>query len=136
MKLVAAVFIILLLGGCAPYTAYRTQNTLCEISKADCSKATLQWHAGTSTSPGDYFLGFVEFNDQGDLWQRQGMEAVINHLNTEAAAKDLLMVVFVHGWHHSAEEGDDNIKTFRTVLADVAKAEAASGRPVREVAGV
>jgi hypothetical protein len=64
------------------------------------------------------------------------MDAVINHLNTEAAARDLLIVVFVHGWHHSAEEGDGNIKTFRTVLANVAVAEAASGRTAREVAGV
>ncbi|WP_062381579.1 hypothetical protein [Pseudomonas abietaniphila] len=132
----ASLCLVMLLGACAPYTAYRTQNTLCETGKADCSKANLQWHAGTSGSPGDYFLGFVEFNDQGDLWQRQGMEAVLNHLNTEAAAKDLLIVVFVHGWHHSAKEGDPNINTFRSVLADLALAEAASGRPAREVAGV
>lgn len=132
----ATLCLVIAIGACAPYIPYRTQNTLCHTNEADCSKATLQWHAGTSTSPGDYFLGFVEFNDQGDLWQRQGMDAVINHLNTEAAARDLLIVVFVHGWHHSAEEGDGNINTFRTVLANVAVAEAASGRTAREVAGV
>ncbi|MDB6141340.1 MAG: esterase/lipase/thioesterase family active site protein [Pseudomonas sp.] len=139
MKPIAAaafLCLVMALGACAPYIPYRTQNAVCETSKADCSNATLQWHASTSASPGDYFLGFVEFNDQGDLWQRQGMEAVIDHLNTEAAAKDLLIVVFVHGWHHSAKEGDGNIDTFRTVLANVAVAEAASGRPAREVAGV
>ncbi|MFL1501577.1 hypothetical protein ACI77J_11790 [Pseudomonas sp. O64] len=132
----ATLCLVMVLGACAPYMPYRTENTLCATNKADCSKATLQWHAGTSASPGDYLLGFVEFNDQGDLWQRQGMEAVINQLNTEAAAKDLLIVVFVHGWHHSSEEGDGNINTFRTVLANLAVAEAASGRPAREVAGV
>jgi hypothetical protein len=43
-----------------------------------------------------YLLGFIEF-DQGQLWDRKQMWSVIDKLSTEAASKDLLITVFVHG---------------------------------------
>lgn len=145
MKPIATVSLLSLLvtiGACAPYKPWRTEMRLCEPSQTKCSAAALQRHANTSRAPSDYFLGFVELNDQGDLWQPQQMQAVLDYLSTEATNNDLLMIVFVHGWHHSAQEGDGNIETFRTMLADLAVAEtfqAGAGpvkRKARKVAGV
>jgi hypothetical protein len=42
-----------------------------------------------------------------------------------AVVRDQLLVVFVHGWKHSAAPGDDNIKTFRKVLRGLSDAETA-----------
>jgi hypothetical protein len=86
-------------------------------------------------------LGFIEFDDQGQLWDRKQMSEVVAKLNTEAATKDMLIVVFVHGWKHSAVPGDDNIKNFRNVLAQLSDVEAHLARespntPPREVVGI
>jgi hypothetical protein len=52
----------------------------------------------------------------------------------------LLIVVFVHGWKHSAAPYDSNIETFRAVLAELSSAEkqtsAVTRVPPRLVAGV
>lgn len=143
MKLFACVlFGVLVLSGCAPLTQYRTDYRLCNnpepaFSPGCATSALQQFPAADGAS---YFLGFVEFDDQGQLWDRRQMWAVIDELNAEAADKDLLMVVFVHGWKHSAVPGDNNIETFRKVLARLSEDEMQisrkTGLPARRVAGV
>jgi pimeloyl-ACP methyl ester carboxylesterase len=50
------------------------------------------------------------------------------------------MVVFIHGWKHSAAPGDANIETFRKALANLSAADASvsrrSGRSPRRIVGV
>lgn len=137
-----AIFIAAALAGCAPFTQYRTDYKLCvnptEEFSASCAQHALQQFP----VPGDsnYLMGFIEFDDQGQLWDRKQMWSVLDRLTTETAKKDLLMVVFVHGWKHSAAPGDDNTDTFRKVLASLSKAEQEisqkSGIPARKVAGI
>ena len=54
--------------------------------------------------------------------------------------QDILNVVFVHGWKHSAAPKDGNIETFRAALQRLAKAEQAVSHamdlPARRVGGV
>lgn len=140
--LTCTVFLLFLLSGCAAHQQHRTAYELCtsavgELSP-ECEHAALQ----QMPLPGgaNYLLGFIEFDDQGHLWDREQMWSVINLLSTEAANKELLMVVFVHGWKHSAAPYDGNIMTFREVLSRLSEEEAyisqQSGRPARQVAGV
>ncbi|NUU39278.1 esterase [Pseudomonas sp. C2B4] len=143
MKLSHGILFILLtyaLQGCAPYEQYRTEYSLCRSPQKDCTKSALQWHDPETSAESGYFLGFVEFDDQGDLKDRRQMHAVVDHLYTEAAKKDLLMVVFIHGWHHTARPNDGNIETFQKVLSKIATAETIeagkAGRPAREVMGI
>src|SRR5690606_31520086 len=53
---------------------------------------------------------------------------------------DVLLVVFVHGWKHSAAPGDTNIETFRNALASLSAADARlrseAGAPSRQTVGV
>ncbi len=53
----------------------------------------------------NYSLGFIEFNDQGQLRSREQLYAVINEYEeiarkAEEAKSGVVMVVFAHGWHH------------------------------------
>ncbi|WP_409280702.1 hypothetical protein [Pseudomonas defluvii] len=143
-------------AGCAQYGPYRTSSALCEGSTTACTGSMLYRHKEAGQSTFDYSLGFVEFNDQGDLWPASGshqqMAVVLDYLQRQAAHQDLLMVVFVHGWHHSAkgqapgaaspheDERDGNVKTFQNVLLGLSQAErkqaAALHRAPREVAGI
>ncbi|MBI3771957.1 MAG: alpha/beta fold hydrolase [Gammaproteobacteria bacterium] len=141
-RITAAAFLILSLAGCAPFTQYRTDYNVCFSAAipppAPCENHALQQI--TTPEGASYLLGFIEFDDQGQLWDRKQMRAVVDKLSTEAATKDLLMVVFVHGWKHNAAPYDGNVETFRNVLAQVSAAEAAfaqkTGAPARQVAGV
>lgn len=139
---VTVLILLMVLGGCAPFVQYRTEYDLCvnptsELSR-DCENhAILEFPAADGAR---YLLNFIEFDDQGQLWDRKQMWAVIDKLSAEAASKDLLITVFVHGWKHNAEHTDKNIQTFRNVLAGLSENELLiskkTGRPARQVAGI
>jgi len=138
----AGLLLVMAIGGCAPFVQYRTQYELCENSTTDfpskCEAHAIQTFPAADGA--SYLLGFIEFDDQGQLWDRKQMQAVLNTLSTEAAHKDLLMAIFVHGWKHSAAPNDKDIKTFRKVLAGLSEGELQvsrqAGRPARQVAGI
>ena len=141
-SLTSILFLVTVLTGCAPFTQYRTKYELCvnptpTFSQACETHALQQLPAADGAS---YLLGFIEFDDQGQIWDRKQMWSVIDKLSAEAANKDLLMVVFVHGWKHSAAPNDENIETFRKVLARLSEDENLishlTGLPTRQVAGV
>ena len=141
-SLTSILFLVTVLTGCAPFTQYRTKYELCvnptpTFSQACETHALQQLPAADGAS---YLLGFIEFDDQGQIWDRKQMWSVIDKLSAEAANKDLLMVVFVHGWKHSAAPNDENIETFRKVLAGLSEDEnhisRQTGMPARQIAGV
>ncbi|OZI23868.1 hypothetical protein CAL26_10675 [Bordetella genomosp. 9] len=114
---------------------------------ADCSQAPLSRPASASpietvaasSAQDSYVLGFVELDDQGHLYCRNQMNDVVGRLRTEAAQRDVLMVVFVHGWRHDDKPDDENLKTFRVLLDGLVADEHAladSERAPRRVVGV
>jgi hypothetical protein len=150
MKITAISFssialLMLMFVSCTPHQKYRTEYSKVCVSQttelppdSECEKYALQQ---LPTSHGaNYFLGFIEFDDQGQLWDRKQMSSVLSTLHEKSASHDLLLLVFVHGWKHSAAPGDSNIDTFRDVLAKLADAEASiaeyTGNRERQVAGV
>src|SRR6185312_4115423 len=96
----------LALAACAPFSMYRTDiRTVCvdgdpaALAKK-CQRNTVQvLQPDTAGKPG-YTLGFIELDDQGQLWDRGQMKAVLG--SAAANPNDYLMVVFVHGWKHNA----------------------------------
>lgn len=141
-KIIIVSSLILGLTGCAPFTQYRTDYSLCKSSTSnpspECEKHSLQQIPTEAES--NYQLGFIEFDDQGQLWDRKQMNAVLTQLESEAASEDIVMVVFVHGWKHSAAPGDNNINTFRHVLAQLSEQEVYNSKitkkPPRQIAGI
>jgi hypothetical protein len=137
-----ALIVVVTLWGCTPFKQYRTEYGLC-INPTAALSQQCETHAVQELGTADgarYLLGFIEFDDQGQLWHRKQMDAVVDKLLTEAASKDLLITIFVHGWKHSAAPNDANIETFRKVLAGLSENELhisrKTGQPARQVAGV
>lgn len=64
----------------------------------------------------EYSIGFVEFDDQGWLWNREQMEEVLKSVQDAASRGGAVIVVYVHGWHHNADEGDGDVAAFRDSL--------------------
>lgn len=120
LYLIFSVFLII--NGCAQNDAYRINFAPCSFNQpGDCSQNALQYYAPSQAA--EYRLGFVEFDDQGQLRQREQMEAVLDNYFTVAAKDDVLLILFIHGWHHSARPGDDNIHEFRKLLEKIARIE-------------
>ena len=135
--------LVLLLGvaACAPHELHRTDHNLCVRTSVEqeCPQSSLQAYRDPANAAGEYTLGFVELDDQGALWSRRQMQSVVTAAEA-AATEDLLLVVFVHGWKHSAQAGDENIRTFRDGLRGLSELESAlaerTGQAARGVFGV
>jgi pimeloyl-ACP methyl ester carboxylesterase len=129
-------------AGCTPHKLYRTSTEICVSSKPEleCKVRALQELKDPEHPDSDYLIGFIEFDDQGQVFKRKQMDAVLNTLNEQAASQDLLMVVFVHGWKHSAAPGDENIGTFREGLERLSELESRisseTGAQERKVVGI
>lgn len=130
---------LLTLQACAPNKIYRDSYTVCHASVTEaCNSQAISIH--NQGTDGDFQLGFVEYDDQGQLRDRKQMQTVLDHYYPIAGQDDVILTVFVHGWHHSAEPGDGNVESFKEMLKHISLREAQSskqdGRAKRRVLGV
>ena len=141
-SLLAVLIVAASLLGCTPHKIYQSDLNLCESAspQTECKQSVLQKYVNPAEPEKEYLLGFIEFDDQGQLFNRQQMRVVLDELNKEASSKDLLMIVFVHGWKHSASPDDGNIETFRNGLKRLSELETKisqlTGVEARHVTGV
>jgi hypothetical protein len=139
-KFTLLVLASVLLAACSHNGIYRSQlSEECSYKKeGDCAENALQ--IGNIDTDNEYRLGFIEYDDQGQLRQREQQDSVIDNYLRLAGQQDVIVVTFVHGWHHSAAPEDSNIQEFRQMLANVSASEGASStkhqRDRRSVLGV
>lgn len=131
--------LVLLLVACSNNDIYRNVYSPCEYkTSGDCEKNALQVHAPDEA--GEYQLGFVEYDDQGQLRDPKQRDAVVDAYRRVASSEDVLLITFVHGWHHSARPEDGNIQSFRKLLSEVSNMEGVGSkqqsRKKRKVLGV
>jgi hypothetical protein len=85
-------------------------------------------------------LFFVEADDTGQPLRSAQLDSVLTAVDGAVANAGAMVVVFVHGWHHSAAPGDAYVCRLSDVLASVEQMErqaaALSKRPAREVMGI
>jgi hypothetical protein len=126
---------LLLQVGCAAHQQYRTNLEVCRTAGADrqCETAAIE-------DAGSYILGFVELDDQGWLWSRAQLDAVLDRLRDEEQRQRLVIVTFVHGWKHNAKYDDENVRMVRSNLRVLNRLEQSTskreGRTPRKVVGV
>lgn len=123
-KVLFSVLVIFAVSGCSTNSMYR-DSFLSECTyakKGDCANSALQ--VANAGSEYEYRLGFIEYDDQGQFRKREQQDAVIDNYLAIAGQQDVIVMTFVHGWHHSAKSEDPNIKDFRKLLAKTSKEEA------------
>ncbi len=85
-------------------------------------------------------LFFVEADDTGQPLRSAQLDSVLTAVDGAVAKAGAMVVVFVHGWHHSAVPGDAYVCRLSDVLASVEQMErqaaALSKRPARDVMGI
>ena len=68
-------------------------------------------------------LHVVEFDDQGELFGNAQRDSALDHIGKLVQTSEkVMLLVFVHGWHHNAKDGDKNLESFRQTLAQLADA--------------
>ena len=132
----AAIFSVsLFLVGCTSVAEIRIHHDANgEPIEVDAQNPSKDCSASSSTTDArahsiedykDYWAGFVEFDDEGWLYDPQGqptqMQVVQARLRGELNDgrydnTDFLVVAFVHGWHHNAHDTDCNVHEFRAML--------------------
>lgn len=85
----------------------------------------------------DFNIGIIEISDEGKVNPHQ-KQKVFNLIRQKAAVseknnKDLVILLFVHGWHHSALVCDNNLACYRKVLYGLKESEVLKEK---EVVGV
>ena len=128
-----------LLGACAHNEIYRGELSNCISDSLDnCEDyAVTQYFSNTDK---EFHLGFIEFDDQGQLRDREQMNVVLDTYSQISGSDDVTVIVFVHGWQHSAAPGDSNVESFKQLLAEVSHNETLASqqdkRAERKVLGV
>ena len=132
------LLLLLFLTGCSHNDAYRSNLNVCvPTPETNCSASALIHHQPGNED--EYYLGFVEFDDQGQIRERLQMERVLDTFYELAGLEDVLLVTFVHGWHHNAAPDDSNVKSFQNLLERLSRMESEnslSDRKARKVVGM
>lgn len=64
----------------------------------------------------EYTLQFVEADDEGWLWDPQQAEDALELVRRKVRDRNTIVLVFIHGWHHSARCCDDDLEGFKETL--------------------
>lgn len=109
----------LLLSGCAQNAPYHTEagardNCRGERTDEGCTQAYYQEHDG-------YDLAFVEFSERGNAFDDAYVENVLDRIQEKASQDGVVLVTFVHGWKHNANEHDPNVLDFTKTLEALGK---------------
>jgi len=103
IRLLAGIIAVISFLGCTGNVQYR---------KGD---AAVESRNPTEGRP--YDLAYVEFDEQGDFWDRDQLRRAVEviHLTTKP-----LLVVYVHGWQNNASPSTNDVPQFHDVLSKLA----------------
>ena len=93
--------------GCAPQTPYRPGNAATEVVVADPHLCYELTEPSTYRIP----IAYLEIDEQGQFQDRGQIEKALAIISGSANTK--YIVVFVHGWFHSASQADENVQAQR-----------------------
>jgi len=80
---IAAAALVVTLGACTEHKIYRSDLSLCTSADPNddwsnrCRTNALQTFETTGAGQETYSLGFIEFDDQGQLWNRKQMDELV-----------------------------------------------------------
>lgn len=69
-------------------------------------------------------VAIIEFDDQGEFWQREQLDATLGLIHERSRpGQEALVILFVHGWQNDASPHNElrgNLASFNEVLLDIA----------------
>jgi hypothetical protein len=112
--LLATLFGLLSIAGCVHYGQFRDDRP---NDPKGAHKSI--WLPEKETK---YYLGFVEVDDFGELFDRTQLNHVMNLIQQakkNSPSKNAIVVTFIHGWKNNASDDSGNVWGFREELRDI-----------------
>jgi len=116
-RFIIVVSVALILSACTSNKQLRTEfvSGNCLWGETNCKNSVLEQYL-------EYDLGFIEFTERGNPYDRDSIQRVLQHIDQESKSEDGAAVfVFVHGWKHNAKHNDSNVVQFREFLSRAAE---------------
>ncbi|MCG7985191.1 MAG: hypothetical protein JAY90_20890 [Candidatus Thiodiazotropha lotti] len=141
----ALLLILIFMCGCTSNMPYHTlESDTCQSPSArQCMEAILEEYAkgndpeasldqcdeqAAKSCMGSYYqrhdmydIAFAEFSERGNAFNEAYIDYVKKQIADHAKADGVVLVIFVHGWKHNANEIDSNLLDFKLVLKSVAE---------------
>lgn len=122
---------VFLAASCVPNRSYRARELAVFPGSQGCpNTGNVQLEQGPWVLPAGtadlskkgFKLGFIEFDDFGEFFNRCELNSVIQTIDqAKRMAGSAVVVVFVHGWKNNASDQSGNVWGFRDELADIAR---------------
>jgi hypothetical protein len=132
MRLLIALSMFAALTACVPHRQWRTQAAAA-VGKGPDAEAEKRFVIPQDLDKNRiYSLAFVEFKNNGDLWDKRQLDAALRAIDDADQRSDhhALVITFLHGWKNNAEPSNNNVFDFRRQLNHIA-AKACAGHESR-----
>ena len=122
------IFIVILINGCAAIQQQqRPDSTPCIEKEVTASKCGASSYVSLEIDRHEEvpIIAFMEFNIEGVPFDKTNIDNVLARIESLSAEnyKNLLMVAFIHGWHHNAAQTDRNVIEFKKFLLELQREE-------------
>ena len=109
---------LLLLTGCTTsntpfHNAKPLANNCDESNKIECYESYYQKFP-------EYDIAFAEYTERGNAFNTQWISNILKKIEQHEKDSGVVIVVFVHGWKHNANEEDTNLIDFKKALSAIA----------------
>lgn len=71
---------------------------------------------GLLHEPQDYV---VQIKDDGSFWDSSVAERALRAIEMDSKETNIIILIYIHGWHHNASVSDGNVKDFASSLVNV-----------------
>ncbi|QHC92604.1 alpha/beta hydrolase [Pseudomonas chlororaphis] len=117
-RFLTVLSLLLLISGCMQQTPYRVTRDLPPASNGKLPTQPKFSLERTRECRGTRCVYFIEFDEFGNTESRKQLEAGLTAADT-VAKNDGTVVVYIHGWHHTARPRDGDVAHFLELVSDV-----------------
>lgn len=129
----AMLLTTLLLSSCASVAPHRTVMESCNADRNEkssaCSKSSVERYS-------NYSIAYVELTDMGLFHRRDQLKMAMDLVQQSEKEGPTHVVVFVHGWKHSAAYADSDVVSFATTAMPVMAKNFQLGKPGTKTIGI
>ena len=98
----------------------RINLTLAFMFLTSCAYPDKAHRPELAMSPRGPELHVVEIDDEGKFWDTDEPARTIGKVSRMAAEGNVVVLLYVHGWHHNADADDTNLEGLRSSVGQVA----------------
>lgn len=126
IKLIFGALLVMVISGCTGGQQRPNQAVCYELSPTagECQKHSII-NLGKIDKVDNPIIAFIEFDEKGNPYDQASIDNVFQTIEeiNQQDNQSVLIVGFIHGWHHNAAQTDRNVIEFKSFLSSLAEEE-------------